>query len=315
MNVSANPFDLIEAPAEQPIYTGEASEFANTADFYTGEAMGFTGQPGFYTELTNAEYHGGPGISKSGLDMIAHCPSSLPWSRQAPVHTEKLKAMDFGTALHTMLLEPHEFDNQFAVAPELSLRTNAGKEELAEFQAEHGHKMTMSASEHEKLLIMLDSVKAHPTAQWIMEQKGVNEASIYWNDEPTGELCRVRPDRILTDHHIIVDVKKVDGMDRFEKHVEEFRYHVQHAMYCDGYKQHFGVEPEFIFLVVSSTVGAGRYAVDVVDLDLSWIQSGYERYREALETYHQCRVNDDWTHIRRLERPRWAAKQDERRSA
>jgi len=297
MSIIANPFDLLEVPA--PTFTKEPEIF--------------TGQPGFYTDLSNADYHSGPGISKSGLDHVAHCPSSLPWSRKAPVHAEKLKAMDFGTALHTALLEPHEFDNQFSVAPEFNLRSNAGKEEWAEFQAEHGHKMIMTAAENEKLLIMLDSVQAHPTARWLMGQKGVNEASIYWKDEQTGELCRVRPDRLLTEHHIIVDVKKVDGMDRFEKHVEEFRYHVQHAMYSDGYKQHFGVEPQFVFLACSSTVGAGRYAVDVVDLGSSWIQSGYERYREALETYHQCRVNDDWTHIRRLARPGWAIKQDERR--
>jgi exodeoxyribonuclease VIII len=291
MNAPANPFDL-----QEQLQT-------------TSTAIG----PGFYTGLTNAEYHSGPGISKSGLDLVAHCPSSLPWSKSAPVDQEKTKALDFGTALHCLLLEPHEFDGQFIVAPEFNRRTNDGKAEWEAFQIEHDDKIIMTTDEWRQLQIMLDSVQAHPTAQWIFEQRGVNEASIYWTDEQTGELCRVRPDRILTDHHIIVDVKKVDGLDRFEKHVESFRYHVQHAMYCEGYRQHFGVEPEFIFLAVSSSVSAGRYAVDVVDLDPDWVRRGHELYREALETYHQCRVNDDWVHIRRLERPGWAVRNDERR--
>jgi exodeoxyribonuclease VIII len=299
MNAPVNPFDLINAPATEPVLSAQRKPF--------------DGAPGFYTHLSNSEYHSGPGISKSGLDLVAHCPSSLPWSREAPVHDEKLKALDFGTALHTLLLEPHEFESQFAVAPAFNLRTNDGKDAKAEFEAEHGHKIIMSADDHQKLMIMADSVQAHPTARWIFEQQGVNEASIYWTDEQTGELCRVRPDRILTEHHIIVDVKKVDGMDRFEKHIEEYRYHVQHAMYCEGYKQHFGVEPDFVFLAVSSSVSAGRYAVDVVDLDPDWVRRGHELYREALETYHQCRVNDDWVHIRRLERPGWAVRNDERR--
>lgn len=291
MNMPANPFDLQNEPATKPVFLGS----------------------GFYKDLSNEQYHSGPGISKSGLDHIAHCPSSLPWSREAPVDDEKLKAMDFGSALHCLLLEPHLFDEQFVEAPQFNLRTNDGKAAWDAFKAEHDDKIIMTAEESRKLKIMHGSVMAHPTARWIFEQAGVNEASIYWNDDETGELCRARPDRILTDHHIIVDVKKVDGLERFEKHVEEFRYHVQHAMYCEGYKQHFGIEPQFLFLAVSSSVSAGRYAVDVVDLPPDWVQRGHELYREALETYHQCRVNDDWVHIRRLERPGWAVRNDERR--
>ncbi|MET3998858.1 PD-(D/E)XK nuclease-like domain-containing protein [Marinobacterium sp. MBR-109] len=291
MNMPANPFDLQEQPAIEPAFSG----------------------PGFYTNLSNEEYHSGPGISKSGLDHIAHCPSSLPWSREAPVDDEKLKAMDFGSALHCLLLEPHLFDEQFVEAPQFNLRTNDGKAAWEAFQAKHDGKIIMTADESRKLKIMQGSVMAHPTARWIFEQAGVNEASIYWTDQQTGELCRVRPDRILTDHHIIVDVKKVDGMDRFEKHIEEFRYHVQDAMYSEGYHRHFGVEPTFLFLAVSSTVGAGRYAVDVIEIEPDWKRRGHELFRQNLETYHQCKVNDDWLHIRKLERPAWAVRQDERR--
>ena len=291
MNMPANPFDLQEQPAIEPAFSG----------------------PGFYKDLSNAEYHAGPGISKSGLDLIAHCPSSLPWSREAPVDEEKLKALDFGTALHCLLLEPHNFDDQFVVAPKFNLRTNDGKAEWAVFQDEHDDKIIMTADEWRQLQIMQGSVMAHPTGRWIFEQAGINEASIYWADNETGELCRIRPDRILTDHHIIVDVKKVEGMDRLEKHVEEFRYHVQDAMYSEGYEKHFGVRPQFLFLAVSSSVSAGRYMVDVVELPDDWKRRGYELYREDLETYHRCRVANDWLHIRPLERPGWAIRQDERR--
>lgn len=291
MNMPANPFDLQEQPAIEPAFSG----------------------PGLYKNLSNAEYHAGPGISKSGLDLIAHCPSSLPWSREAPVDEEKLKAMDFGTALHCLLLEPHNFDSEFVVGPNIERRSNADKETWAAFELEHSDKIIMTAPEWRQLQLMRESIMAHPTARWIFEQAGINEASIYWDDEETGELCRIRPDCILTDHHIIVDVKKVDGMDRLEKHVEEFRYHVQDAMYSEGYEKHFGVRPQFLFLAVSSSVSAGRYMVDVVELPDSWKQRGHELYRENLETYHRCRVENDWLHIRTLERPGWAVRQDERR--
>ncbi|WP_206052593.1 PD-(D/E)XK nuclease-like domain-containing protein [Neptunomonas marina] len=293
MNMPANPFDLLEQ--DQPAI---GSVFC---------------APGFYENLSNADYHAGEGISKSGLDLIAHCPSSLPWSKEAPVDDQKLKAMDFGSALHCLLLEPHNFNSEFIIAPDFNRRTNEGRTQWEAFQQEHDDKIIMTADEWRQLQIMQGSVMAHPTARWIFEQAGINEASIYWTDDETGELCRIRPDRILTNHHIIVDVKKVEGMDRLEKHVEEFRYHVQDAMYSEGYEKHFGVRPQFLFLAVSSSVSAGRYMVDVVELPDDWKQRGHELYRENLETYHRCRVEDDWLHIRSLERPAWAIRQDERR--
>lgn len=281
MNMPANPFDLQEQPAIEPAFSG----------------------PGFYQDLSNAQYHAGPGISKSGLDLIAHCPSSLPWSREAPVDEEKLKAMDFGTALHCLLLEPHNFDSEFIVAPKYNLRTNADKEAWAEFQEEHANKIIMTADEWRQLQIMHGSVMAHPTARWIFEQAGVNESSIYWNDDETGELCRIRPDRILTDHHIIVDVKTVAGIDRFWWHAIDFRYFVQDAMYSEGYASHFGEIPSFWFLAVSTTVNCGRYPVMVYELSADMKARGEEEFRRCLDIYHRCRSEDDWVHIAPLERP------------
>nr|DAR21317.1 MAG TPA: Exodeoxyribonuclease 8 [Caudoviricetes sp.] len=53
-------------------------------------------------------------------------------------------------------------------------------------------------------------------------------------DPETGELCRTRPDKQLKNHPVILDVKKVADMERFARHIEEFRYHVQDSMYRKG---------------------------------------------------------------------------------
>lgn len=268
-------------------------------------------EPGFYPDLSNAEYHKSKGISKTGLDYIAENPASYIWALNAPVDHEKLKALDMGKALHCILLEPHVFDTEFVVAPDLNLRTNAGKDEWKEFQEENKDRTIITFDEDRQIKLMRESVMAHPTARWIFEQEGINEGSIYWIDDETGELCKCRPDRMLKDRPLIIDVKKVAGMDRFESHAEEFRYHVQDAMYSEGYHEHFGGSwPDFMFLIVSSTISAGRYAVDVVELPDDWKQAGAEKFRENLNTYHACKRDNDWLKVRTLKRPRWAAYKD-----
>ena len=264
--------------------------------------------PGIYYDLGNEQYHSGPGVSKSQLDDIAVSPATYIWRKNAPVDTEKLQALDMGTALHCLLLEPHEFDSRFIKAPEFNRRTKDGKAEEAEFLkncADTG-KMVLEYDDHRKLMLMRDSVMAHPDARWLLEQSGHSEASIYWTDEETGELCRCRPDRSLDNYPIVLDVKKVDDMGRFERHVEEFRYHVQNAMYCDGYANQFGEQPEFYFIAVSSSIECGRYPVRVRPLDTKWAEDGYELYRRDLNTFHQCRINNDWHDLKPLIRPAWA---------
>jgi exodeoxyribonuclease VIII len=266
--------------------------------------------PGLYPFLSNEAYHTGPGVSKSGLDYIASNPSSYVWAKTAPVDIEKLDAMEMGTALHCLLLEPKEFNKRFIQAPVFDRRTNKGKEAEAEFLAEHvgAGKTILDHEQHRKLMIMRDSVMAHPVARMIFELEGQNEASIYWNDDETGELCRCRPDRIIdfNGHPVVVDVKKVASLDRFTHNVHEHRYHVQDAMYREGYAKHFGFRPDFWFLAVSESINAGRYPVTVVQLPSDWVADGHELYRRDLNTYHECRVNDDWLVVPELIRPRWA---------
>lgn len=264
--------------------------------------------PGIFsnTELSNAEYHAGPGISKSGLDSIAKSPAVYRWMRSAPVDNEKTKALNMGTALHTLLLEPHLFDQQFAVLPELNLRTNAGKETKLIFKEENKGKIILSKEEDRELLLMTRSARAHPAAKFLLEDSGPIESSIYWNDEETGELCRIRPDKMLSDRPVIVDVKKTADINRFNKSIEDFRYHVQAAMYSDGFYRHYNERPTFVFLVVSETIECGRYPVRVFVLDDVDFGRGHELYCRDLDTYHYCNQSNQWGGFEIISRPAWA---------
>lgn len=266
-------------------------------------------KPGIYFDITNEAYHAGPGVSKSQLDDIAVCPAFYQWRKAAPVDTEKTKALDMGTALHCRLLEPDEFKNRFIIVPEFNRRTTAGKEEEKAFleNCANSGKTVMTAEDGRKLELMYGSVMAHPGCRALLEAEGKTESSIYWTDTETGELCRIRPDKFLTNSPLILDVKKVTDMSRFARHVEEFRYHVQAAMYCEGWKAYSGETPRFAFLAVSESIDCGKYPVHLYILEDEHHDIGYSLFRRDLNTYHECKSSNKWGWgFEVIERPYWA---------
>lgn len=284
-----NPFDFEEAQPER----GET---------YTA--------PGIYYNMAHDEYHRSPGVNKSKLDLVAEDPSAVEWIKTAPVDSTKMDALEQGTFVHCLLGEPGEIDKLFVRAPELNLRTNDGKAALAEFKAENQHKTIISNDDWLKLHMMRDSALAHPVVKMIMETEGTNETAIFWNDTETGELCKIKPDRLiwLNGLPVIIDWKTIQGLDLFPKEVIHRRYHVQEAMYREGVKQHFGLKelPEFWFVPISKTINCGRYPVRVNDLPEDMHNDGYNLFRRDLQRFHDCRKDNDWLHINTITRPRWA---------
>lgn len=72
-------------------------------------------EQGIYDSISNADYHGGPGISKSGLDLIAKSPAHYFQAINAANDNEPTDAQAFGTAFHALLLEPEEFKKTYMV--------------------------------------------------------------------------------------------------------------------------------------------------------------------------------------------------------
>lgn len=270
----------------------------------------FTAKAGIYRDLSNDTYHKSEGISCSGLKHVLDGEADFIWSKSCPQDPEALRQFDLGTAFHCIIGEYDQFDSRYIIAPEFNRRTTQGKADEAAFLAEvaHENKIVLSFEDNKQLRMMRESVYAHPVCRQLLEMDGATEVSIYWNDPETGELMKIRPDRYIQyrDHHIILDFKSIGQFDRMAEQVEGLQYHMQDAMYSDGYQKHFGAAPDFYFLFCSTTLNCGRYPATCRQLPVEWKQSGYQLYRDALNKYHQAKTNNDWLTIPELTRPRWA---------
>lgn len=73
-------------------------------------------KPGVYEGIPNDEYHGGPGISKSGLDLVHRSPMHYHAVVTAANDRTPTPAQEIGTAVHMAILEPEEFAKTYCLA-------------------------------------------------------------------------------------------------------------------------------------------------------------------------------------------------------
>ena len=238
----------------------------------------------FIENMTNEEYHSGPAVSKSTLDMASQDLFRPNWSKNCPQDQDKIKTFDFGDAMHAICLEPHRLEEEFVIMPAFNLRTNAGKADKEAFITEHeGHKI-LTSDDYKKLNLMFESVMAHIPARALIEAEGIAEGSYFWTDASTGLECKCRPDKRIG--NLLVDVKTAPELKKFHFSVDDYRYHVQDAWYCDGVSNFTGFEPvRMEFLVIQKTIEIGRYPVMVCKLPDDAIEYGRALYREDLNRY------------------------------
>jgi len=240
----------------------------------------------FVDEMPNEEYHATKAVSKSTLDMASRDPFAPMWARECPQDMEKLKTFDFGDAMHAICLEPDRLKSEFVVMPDINARTNAGKEEIKEFKEAHKNSKILSFDDHKKLNLMFESVMAYIPARKLIEAEGIAERSYFWNDDRTGVDCKCRPDKYIQSQSLLVDVKTAPDLKKFNYSVDDYRYYVQDAWYCDGIAK-FDGPVRMEFLVIQKTIEIGRYPVMVVKLPPEAIEYGRQQYRNDLMKYAQ----------------------------
>lgn len=283
-------------------------------------------ETGIYAGISNADYHGGPGISKSGLDQIARSPLHY-WSRYLDPQrtpTEQTASMRLGTAIHTAVLEPDQFNSRYVTVPDdaprkpTSAQLNAKKpsdDTIAaiawwdRFNAERGDREIIDQADAATCSAIAQVVRQHPTARKVFAT-GQAEMSCYWTDRETGLLCKCRPDWLALP--FIVDLKSTEdaSADAFQRSAWNWRYWVQAAWYIDGVEQATGQRPDaFVFGAFEKSP---PYACAFYYADQAMIDMGRAEYRRLLRILADCMSTDRWpgydTDVRPLGLPAWAIK-------
>jgi len=243
-----------------------------------------------FIQISNRDYHEGPGVSKSDLTLFAVTPAHY----KAKEEYEETPTMAFGQAVHAAILEPSRFADEYMVAPEnIDKRTKAGKEWFAE--AEASGKTVLKWDDHTALLGMKKSVYTSKTARALLEDDGLIEHSGWWKDPRTGLLLKCRPDKVSTGLKILVDLKTTTeaGYDAFTKKVANYKYHWQGFLYLEGTREILDANEyrDFLIIVVETKP---PYAMAVYRLDEEMLYIASQEIAVLLDEFRECQEADHW---------------------
>ena len=255
-------------------------------------------EPGWYPDLSNSDYHNSSAYGSTTLKKMLEMPySKMAYQQLHP--TPAGDAMNLGTAVHIMALEPNKVADEIAALPPLDLRRKADKEFKEQFMAANQGKLIVSAAQYAQAEAMAENLREHPQVGLYLEQGHAEQSIYYWyNPEDWDDtrdyriMCKVRPDWVVPGHHVVFDLKTTRNaaFTQFMKSAKSLNYHLSAAMYLDGmnrcqeFKDFVGVNrfEKFVWICVEN-----EPPYEVASYELSG-----KNYEEGLERYH--------TAIRRL---------------
>lgn len=243
--------------------------------------------PGLYERVPEHDYHAHPAVSKGLLDDVARSPLHAKYFREHPEPDSD--AQLFGSAVHIAILEPDRYANEYAIIPaDCSNRsTKKYKEWAAATLAERPGVQLLKQAQHDQVCAIADSVHAHPMASKLVhpDVEGPTELSCLW--ATSDQLCRLRMDKWVTGHRLIVDLKTThDPVGRvFKRTVLTYRYHCSAAWYLQGASA-LGLEPwDYIFVVVEAKpphdVACYRLPDALIEHAATLLARDFERWLEC----------------------------------
>lgn len=255
-------------------------------------------------------YHSIMAMSAGGLKRMRQSPAHFFGLQLDPRRPsgDPTPAMKNGTLVHCALFEPDEIEARYIVKPPgLDGRTKEGKA----WAAENAGREQVDSSQMAAAQAQADAVRRLPEVAALLSE-GMPEASAFWLDEPTGELCKCRPDWTSPagDGVILVDGKTCQDAspDGFGRSIWNYCYHLQAAWYSDGYERATGQKVHgFVFAAVESS---WPHAAAAYMLGDDVLERAREENRRLLDLYAECRRTGTWPgyqqSIQSIALPAWA---------
>lgn len=237
--------------------------------------------------------------SNSGLTIIdKKSPAHYFHWVHNPQDDEETPALEFGSAYHMAVLEPARFDAVYAIPPKdapaypqarqwsaknPSIESVRAMDFWRQWEAENAGKKRLAASDYDRVRRMADSMRSLPL---VFPDHGVEievgelieqcdtEVTVYYIDEETGLLCKIRADIWSRELAFSGDVKSTMDctMDAFSWSIRKYRYHVAQVHYAEAFRAAGHPIKSFVLLPTEKTEPfvSASYHLTAEDEEIGW---------------------------------------------
>lgn len=289
------------------------------SDLVEGKQSSPSANPGVYDNLQADDYHRVLGLTKTGLTMLRKSPAHF-WHWLNSESEASSGAMDLGTATHTLVFEPHKWQDEITVIPEdapkkpSSVQRNAKKpsdDTIAavkwwdDFQAQATGRAVITAEQDSLSRAMAHAVRTHAdVAPYLTHPSAKAEVSIVCNERVNGLdiSCKGRCDLITMDGTTIVDLKTCQdsSSEGFGKSFMSYGYWMQAAHYI-AIARKMGLPIErFIFVACESSA---PHAVALYELDAQSLDRAFAIRQRLIETLSDCIARNEFPAYQRGVKP------------
>ena len=248
-------------------------------------------------EMSNAEYHSRPELSQStAKELVNATPQHVRHELDNPPAVRPTY-FDIGSMTHTAVLQPGQLDDEYACIPDeiagCGPRTKAYKEALAVIQAERPEVTFLKKSDYDLCLDLAGAFLANPVvAGYLAEEGALVEQSGFFSYR--GCPCRIRPDLLLPEQGIVMDLKTTSGSASrrgFTSSVRKFGYDFQNCFYREGLRALGYPVKKFVFACVEKTK---PHAVGLYVISGSDVNAQLGRMRDACNLWSYCTETGFW---------------------
>lgn len=255
-------------------------------------------------DITNNSYHNSEGISRSMLMDFKRSPYHYWYNHISglKIKDEPTPAMNLGSAVHTLVLEPNTFDDEFYLIGQLT-RPRKDTAPWQKILQESDGRIILTPDESNKAIAIANAVKEDDCAIQLLHGCQI-EQSIYFNHKKTGIQCKVRPDAWHDALALDLKTSADASYKSFQSSCVNYGYFIQAAMIKQAIES-LGLEfLEFVFITVEKEP---PYAVAIYPLSEESIQYGEEQLNNIMDGIQYCLENNSWPSypVQKLSPPGW----------
>lgn len=242
--------------------------------------------------MSNHDYHADREVLscsmlKPLLESPAHFRSSL-----LNLHSAT-KAKDFGSLVHSLVLEPKRVGVDVAIYPGMA---DSKSKDFKEFEAAYPHRLVVDEPTFRKGLnlaerILTRRVRGRYFGDFLAE--GKPEVSIYFREPTTGLMLKVRFDLFHPDISFDLKTTRHSSSTAFLRDANDMSYDFQAYMYSLA-RAHFEgsdtIKP-FEFIAAESDE---PHSIHVITAGESFMNNGAKKFQEILSIYSSCVAADYW---------------------